>query len=184
MSPQEKNMLFKIWNQLGPSVEKLKYLGIDSQSINYKVLLAEFLGLKGTTNHEKLISLEQHIKSVSNEFLSQPEASPCGGTIRMIGNGILESDSVYDRSGHNPFMPFKGIFAFGIPEDFVCEDLEVYSDIDKEYQVGECFTDDCLRSTINMLKEYLNKNFGLLLNHIEVISEDDVIGDIPIKKYS
>ena len=184
MDPKRKEILFKMWSQLGPSLESFKYLGISGES-NYKLLLAEFLGLPGNTSEKKLISLEKHMKDTCNEFLSLPENSPCGGSLRMIGNDGLSSYTIYGRGGGEMFISLKGLFAYKIPEDFVCEDLETYSDIEEMYRVDECFTDDCIRDSINKLKSHIRKVYGsLVLNNIELYSEDNVVGDIPIKKYS
>lgn len=185
MEPTKKQMLFKMWSQIGPSIASLKYFNINLDSVNYKLLLAEFLGLDGNTKEKKLISLEKHVKDTCNEFLSLPENSPCGGSLRMIGNDGLSSYTIYGRGGGEMFIGLKGLFAYRIPEDFACEDIEVYSDIDEIYRVDECFTDDCIRPVLNELKLHIRKNYGeLVLNNIEVYSEDSVIGDIPIKKYS
>jgi hypothetical protein len=183
MDPNRKQILFKMWSQLGPSLESFKYLGISGES-QYKLLLAEFLGLPGNTSEKKLMSLEKHIKDTCNEFLSLPENSPCNGTLRMIGNDALASASLLGQPGKR-FNQLKGLFAYRIPEDFVCEDLETYSDIEEMYRVDECFTDDCVRDSLNKLKSYIKKVYGdLILNNIELYSEDNVIGDIPLKKYS
>ncbi len=140
MEPNRKEILFKMWSQLGPSLESFKYLGISGES-NYKLLLAEFLGLPGNTSEKKLISLEKHIKDTSNEFLSLPGNSPCNGTLRMIGNDALASSFLSGQPGKR-YNQLKGLFAYRVPEDFVCEDLETYSDIEEIYRVDECFTDD------------------------------------------
>jgi hypothetical protein len=183
MEPNRKEILFKMWSQLGPSLESFKYLGISGES-NYKLLLAEFLGLPGNTSEKKLISLEKHIKDTSNEFLSLTENSPCNGTLRMIGNDALASSFLSGQPGKR-YNQLKGLFAYRVPEDFVCEDLETYSDIEEIYRVDECFTDDCIRDSINKLKSHIRKVYGdLVLNNIELYSEDNVIGDIPLKKYS
>jgi hypothetical protein len=183
MEPNRKEILFKMWSQLGPSLESFKYLGISGES-NYKLLLAEFLGLPGNTSEKKLISLEKHIKDTCNEFLSLTENSPCNGTLRMIGNDALASSFLSGQPGKR-YNQLKGLFAYRVPEDFVCEDLETYSDIEEIYRVDECFTDDCIRDSINKLKSHIRKVYGdLVLNNIELYSEDNVIGDIPLKKYS
>ena len=183
MDPNRKEILFKMWSHLGPSLESFKYLGISGES-QYKLLLAEFLGLPGNTSEKKLMSLEKHIKDTCNEFLSLPENSPCNGTLRMIGNDALASSSILGQPGKR-FNQLKGLFAYSIPEDFVCEDLETYSDIEEMYRVDECFTDDCVRDSLNKLKSHIKKVYGdLILNNIELYSEDNVIGDIPLKKYS
>lgn len=183
MDLNRKQILFKMWSQLGPSLESFKYLGISGES-QYKLLLAEFLGLPGNTSEKKLMSLEKHIKDTCNEFLSLPENSPCNGTLRMIGNDALASGSLLGQPGKR-FGQLKGLFAYSVPEDFVCEDLETYSDIEEIYRVDECFTDDCIRDSLNKLKSHIKKVYGdLILNNIELYSEDSVIGDIPIKKYS
>ena len=183
MDLNRKQILFKMWSQLGPSLESFKYLGISGES-QYKLLLAEFLGLPGNTSEKKLMSLEKHIKDTCNEFLSLPENSPCNGTLRMIGNDALASASLLGQPGKR-FNQLKGLFAYSIPEDFVCEDLETYSDIEEMYRVDECFTDDCVRDSLNKLKSHIKKVYGdLILNNIELYSEDNVIGDIPLKKYS
>lgn len=183
MDPNRKQILFKMWSQLGPSLESFKYLGISGES-QYKLLLSEFLGLPGNTSEKKLMSLEKHIKDTCNEFLSLPENSPCNGTLRMIGNDALASASLLGQPGKR-FNQLKGLFAYRIPEDFVCEDLETYSDIEEMYRVDECFTDDCVRDSLNKLKSHIKKVYGdLILNNIELYSEDNVIGDIPLKKYS
>lgn len=183
MDLNRKQILFKMWSQLGPSLESFKYLGISGES-QYKLLLAEFLGLPGNTSEKKLMSLEKHIKDTCNEFLSLPENSPCNGTLRMIGNDALASASLLGQPGKR-FNQLKGLFAYRVPEDFVCEDLETYSDIEEMYRVDECFTDDCVRDSLNKLKSHIKKVYGdLILNNIELYSEDNVIGDIPLKKYS
>ena len=187
MDPKRKEILFKMWSQLGPSLESFKYLGISGSELpnnNYKLLLADFLGLPGNTSEKKLLSLEKHIQDTSNEFLSLPGNSPCNGTLRMIGNDALASSFLSGQPGKR-YNQLKGLFAYRVPEDFVCEDLETYSDIEEIYRVDECFTDDCIRDSINNLKSHIRKVYGdLVLNNIEVYSEDNVIGDIPIKKYS
>ena len=190
MDPKRKEILFKMWSQLGPSLESFKYLGISGSELpnnNYKLLLADFLGLPGNTSEKKLLSLEKHIQDTSNEFLSLPGNSPCNGTLRMIGNdGLSYSGILGSGSGASErFIQLKGLFAYRVPEDFVCEDLDTYSDIEEMYRVDECFTDDCIREAINRLKSHIRKVYGsLILNNIELYSEDNVVGDIPIKKYS
>ena len=100
----------------------------------------------------------------------------------MIGNGVLQSN--YFAGVEKKFIPLMGMFAYSIPEDFRCEDIEVYSDIESEYQVDECFTDDCLRLLLNKAKGFVKKKYGMALNNFQLYNEDKVVGDIPIKKYS
>ena len=182
VTPEEKEMLFKLWNQLGVDIKSAKYLGIDLRNAdNVKLLVAEFYGLRKNGMTDTLIALEQELKDSLNEFFSLPENSPCGGTLRMIGNDVLATTSPF--LGNKNTVPLKGMFAYSVPEDFVCEDLETYSDIEDIYRVDECFTDDCLRDVLNEAKKFILKRYGFLLNHFEMYNEDTVIGDIPIKKY-
>lgn len=184
MDPKKKDILFKMWSQMGPSLESFKYLGIGGEN-NYKLLLADFFELPGNTSEKKLLSLEKHIKDTCNDFLSLPGNSPCNGTLRMIGNDGLVYSGILGSGGSERFIQVKGLFAYRVPEDFVCEDLDTYSDIEEMYRVDECFTDDCIRDAINRLKVHIRKVYGsLILNNIELYSEDRVVGDIPIKSYS
>lgn len=184
MDPKKKDILFKMWSQMGPSLESFKYLGIGGEN-NYKLLLADFFELPGNTSEKKLLSLEKHIKDTCNDFLSLPGNSPCNGTLRMIGNDGLAYSGILGSGGSERFIQVKGLFAYRVPEDFVCEDLDTYSDIEEMYRVDECFTDDCIRDAINRLKVHIRKVYGsLILNNIELYPEDRVVGDIPIKNYS
>jgi hypothetical protein len=182
VTPEEKEMLFKLWNQLGVDIKSAKYLGIDLRNADIvKLLVAEFYGLRKNGMTDTLIALEQELKDSLNEFFSLPENSPCGGTLRMIGNDVLATRSIF--SGFKNTVPLKGVFAYSVPEDFVCEDLETYSDIEDIYRVDECFTDDCLRPVLNETKKFILKRYGFILNHFDMYNEDNVIGDIPIQKY-
>ena len=183
LTPEQKEMLFKLWNQLGVDSNSAKYLGINFNTSDvFKLLVAEFYGLTKNTKTDTLIALEQDLKDTLNEFFSLPENRPCGGTVRMIGNGVLQSN--YFAGVEKKFIPLMGMFAYSIPEDFRCEDIEVYSDIESEYQVDECFTDDCLRLLLNKAKGFVKKKYGMALNNFQLYNEDKVVGDIPIKKYS
>ena len=185
ITPKQKEMLFKLWNHLGVSMQSPKYLDISFPNPQeFKYLVAQFYGLKRDNPTDTLIALEQDIKQKSNEFLSLPENSPCGGKLRMASNNALATTGYGGVTQRNQFAALGGTFAFEIPEDFVCEDIEDYSDMDEMYRVEQCFTDDCIRGSINKLKEYLKKRYGLILNNIQISSEDNFIGDIPIQKYS
>jgi hypothetical protein len=183
VTPEEKEMLFKLWNQLGVDMRSAKYMGINFDTPDgFKLLVAEFYGLKKDTKTDTLIALEQDLKGSLNEFFSLPENRPCGGTVRMIGNGVLQSN--YFAGVEKKFISLMGMFAYSIPEDFRCNDIEVYIDIEPEYRVDECFTDDCLRPLLNNAENFVRKKYGLVLNHYQLYNENNVVGDIPIKKYS
>jgi hypothetical protein len=100
----------------------------------------------------------------------------------MIGNGVLQSN--YFAGVEKKFISLMGMFAYSIPEDFRCDDIEVYIDIEPEYRVDECFTDDCLRPLLKNAENFVRKKYGLVLNHYQLHNENNVVGDIPIKKYS
>jgi len=182
VTPEQKEMLFKLWNQLGVDIDLAKYLGIDFNNADvFKLLVAEFYGLTKNSKTDTLIALEQDLKDSLNKFFSLPENRPCGGTVRMIGNDVLKIN--YFAGSKKRFVPLMGIYAYSLPEDFICEDIEEYEDIEKEYQVDECFTDNCLRGVFNDAKKFILKKYGLVLNNYQLHSEDNVIGDIPIQKY-
>ena len=182
ITEKQKEMLFKLWSNLGVSLQSPKYLDISFPNPQeFKYLVALFYGLKRDNPTNTLIALEQDIKQKSNEFLSLPENSPCGGKLRMVKNNALTTTSYGGVTQKNQFVSLQGTFAFEIPEDFVCEDLEDYSDIDEIYQVEQCFTDDCVRDSINKLKVFLKDRYALILNDIRVYSEDNFIGDIQIE---
>lgn len=182
VTPEQKEMLFKLWNQLGVDITSAKYLGINYNNVDtFKLLVAEFYGLTKNSKTDTLIALEQDLKDSLNEFFSLPENSPCGGTVRMIGNDMLKSE--HFAGVNKRFIPLMGIYAYSIPDDFRCENIEDYDVIEKEYRVDECFTDVCLRPVFNDAKKFILKRYGLVLNNYQLHSEDNVIGDIPIQKY-
>ena len=90
ITEKQKEMLFKLWSNLGVSLQSPKYLDISFPNPQeFKYLVALFYGLKRDNPTNTLIALEQDIKQKSNEFLSLPENSPCGGKLRMVKNNAL-----------------------------------------------------------------------------------------------
>ena len=72
ITPKQKEMLFKLWNHLGVSMQSPKYLDISFPNPQeFKYLVAQFYGLKRDNPTDTLIALEQDIKQKSNVLVKR-----------------------------------------------------------------------------------------------------------------
>jgi hypothetical protein len=173
MTPQEKQMIFKLWSQMGVGFFVLKYIAFRFRTLeDYYKAVAEFYGLEGGVQ-----GLKQDMLKTANDFLSVKEMLPCpGGTIRLFDidlEGRMTSMG-YTLDIKKEYTSCMAKFAYTEDPDFKCP----YED-----EHNDCYDLECLSSPTQEVNSIFKKKYGIRISGFEFFDEKNVVGKIGIRKY-
>jgi hypothetical protein len=174
MTPQEKQMIFKLWSQMGVGFFVLKYIAFRFRTLeDYYKAVAEFYGLEGGVQ-----GLKQDMLKTANEFLSVKEMLPCpNGTIRLFDLDLEKgiTSLAYALDIKKQYSSCTGKFAYTEDPDFKCPYEDDYND---------CYDIECLSSPTQEVSDIFKKKYGIRISGFEFFDEKYVIGNIGIRQYN
>jgi hypothetical protein len=173
MTPQEKQMIFKLWSQMGVGFSGLKYISFRFKTLkDYYEAVAEFYGLEGGVQ-----GLKQDMLKTANEFLSVKEMLPCpGGTIRLFDVDLENrmTSMAYALDMKKQYTSCMAKFAYTEDPDFKCP----YED-----EFDDCYDIECISSPTQEVSNIFKKKYGIRINGFEFFDEKYVVGSIGIRQY-
>ena len=198
-----KDVIFKLWDTMGPSWKHTKYVGETFRTMDdYYTALTEYYGIEGGR-----VGLKNHIIDEVNQLLKTPEYKECDELEIRLYDIDLElnatsptyMDGVYKGFGSKPYARFafnpdyKG---YECPDDAYDGDWSPRDEVMHRYQIENpeditpdieeeirvwCFEDRCVYRTAERASRYVGKKYGINTN-ISTGYEEHMRGNIKIEK--